>query len=78
MKTGRVDEAHLEFGWRSYQVETKRGARRKVLEKDGIVVAVKFVEEAEDDYVGLEVARHRSVQGGLVVFDGAWTKEGGG
>jgi hypothetical protein len=40
------------------------------------LVAVKFVEDAEDDYVGLEVARYRFVQGGLVVFDGAWTKEG--
>ena len=32
VKTGRVDKAHLETGRRSYQVETKRGARRKVLE----------------------------------------------
>ena len=37
------------------------------------MVAVKFVEDAEDDYVGLEVARYRSVQGGFVVFDGAET-----
>jgi hypothetical protein len=60
VKTGRVDEAHLELGRRSSQVETKRGARRKVLEFDGIEVAVKFVEDAEDDYVGLEVARYPS------------------